>query len=66
MLKCEGIQMFRGTMRVTPKNPKFPMQEIYGDWLCKSFEDGDTVERYWYCNGHSYAEEICEIVEDET
>jgi len=60
MLKCEGYQMFRGVMRVSPPNPKFPMQEIHGDWLFK------PEYSCWYCNGHSYAAEICEVVEDDT
>ena len=60
MLKSEGYRMFRGVMRITPKNPKFPPQEIRGDWLYK------PEHRCWYANGSSYPEEICEVLEDLT
>ena len=60
MLKCEGYMAFRGTMRVSPTNPKFQMQEIRGDWLFK------PEFNCWYANGSSYPAEICEVVEDET
>lgn len=60
MLKCEGYKMFRGTMRVTPTNPKFPQVDITGDWLYKPEYD------CWYCNGSSYMAFICEVVNDET
>jgi len=33
MIQVEGYKAFRGTMRITPKNPQFPQQEIHGDWL---------------------------------
>lgn len=59
MLKCEGYRMFRGVMRVSPPNPKFPTQDIRGDWLYKP-------NGYWYCNGHSYDASICKVMEDDT
>ena len=60
MIQVDGYEAFRGTMRITPQNPKFPQQEIHGDWLYKPDYD------CWYGNGKSFMTEICEIVKDET
>ena len=60
MLQCEGYRIFRGVMRVTPTNPKFPAQDIRGVWLYK------PEYNCWYANGSSYDADICEIVEDYT
>lgn len=60
MLKCEGYQMFKGVMRITPTNPKFPAREIEATWLYKPEYD------CWYGKGSSYAAAICEVVEDYT
>ena len=60
MIQVEGYKAFRGTMRITPANPKFPQQEIHGDWLYKP-EYG-----CWYGHGQSFAAKICEVVTDET
>lgn len=60
MIQVEGYKAFRGVMRITPTNPKFPQQEIYGDWLYKPQYD------CWYGHGQSFMAEICEIVTDET
>lgn len=35
MIQCEGYKAFRGTMRIKPTNPKFPVSEIKADWLYK-------------------------------
>ena len=60
MIEVEGFKAFRGVMRITPINPKFSMTSIFGDWLFK------PEFNCWYCNGSSYAAEICEVVEDDT
>ena len=60
MISCEGYKMFRGTMRIVPINPKFPCQELFGDWLYKPKYD------CWYHLGKSYPSDICEIIEDKT
>ena len=60
MIKSEGYLAFRGTMRITYRNPQFPAEEIHGDWLYKPEYD------CWYANGRSYPAEICDVVEDET
>ena len=54
----EGYKMFRGEMRITPKNPNFKLFILNTVWLYKP----DT--KCWYGNDSSYIEEICEIVED--
>lgn len=56
LLSCEGMKMFRGTMKITPTNPAFPPEEIYGDWLYKSEYD------VWYAKGRSYPASICERI----
>ena len=55
-----GFKAFRGTMKITPVHPGFPPFEMTGDWLFKPIEFG-----YWYCNGHSFGAQICEVVKDE-
>lgn len=63
MLRCEGYQMFRGKMLITPTPPpghNFPPFEVEGDWLYKPEYD------CWYCNGSSYMAKICTILEDFT
>ena len=60
MIQVEGYKMFRGTMRITPKNSQVPQHEIYGDWLYKPEYD------CWYGHGQSFMTEICEIISDET
>lgn len=60
MIEVEGYRAFRGTLRITPINPRFPKQVLYGDWLYKP-EFG-----CWYGRGSSYDADICEIVSDET
>ena len=57
VLSCEGFKMFRGVMRITPKNPKFTPKEIEADWLYKPEYD------CWYGGGCSYPAEICERIE---
>jgi hypothetical protein len=59
MINVEGYRAFRGTMRITPKNGIKPF-DIEGDWLYKP-DFG-----CWYGQGRSFAEEICEVVEDRT
>lgn len=60
MIKVEGYKAFHGTMRIVPKNMNVePMIINDTDWLYKP----DT--KCWYGDGRSFAEEICEIVEDE-
>lgn len=59
MIKVEGYKAFHGTMRITPKNPQFPPMEITCDWLYKP----DTG--YWYGNGRSFLDEICEILSED-
>ena len=56
MLECEGYKMFHGIMRLTPKNPKFPVKEIEADWLYK------PEYKCWYGHGCSYPEEMCERI----
>ena len=58
MISCEGYKMFRGIMRIVPKNPKFPCVDINAFWLYKPEYD------CWYGNGSSYPAEICEVIED--
>lgn len=60
MIKVEGYEAFRGVMRITPKNPKFPPIEIDADWLYK------PEFNCWYGNGSSFDACICEVVEDRT
>ena len=60
MIQVEGYKAFHGTMRITPKNPQFPVMEITCDWLYKPEYD------CWYGNGRSFMAEICEVVEDGT
>lgn len=60
MIQVEGYKAFRGTMRITPKNPQFPQQKIHGDWLYK------PEHQCWYGHGQSFMAEICEIITDET
>ena len=60
MIKVEGFKAFIGTMKIIPKNPRFPEQSIKGEWLYKPDTD------CWYCNGNSYMSCICEIEEDLT
>lgn len=52
MLKCEGYKMFKGKMRVVPKNPKYPPFVEDGTWLYKPNYD------CWYVNGSSYMASI--------
>ena len=52
MLKCEGYKMFKGKMRVAPKNPKYPPFVEDGTWLYKPDYD------CWYVNGSSYMASI--------
>lgn len=47
ILKCEGYEMFYGTMIVSPKNT--PSFEITGTWLYRQ----DT--KCWYCGGRSFS-----------
>lgn len=56
IIKCEGFQAFRGTMKIKPK-AKVPSFELTGDWLFKP----DTG--LWYGKGSSFSPEICTIVE---
>lgn len=58
MIKVEGYKMFKGVMKITPKNVLFQPFEIKGEWLYKP-ETG-----CWYCNGSSYSAGICTVVED--
>ena len=57
MIKVEGYKVFRGAMRIVPKNGFNPF-ELEGEWLYKP----DTG--CWYCNGRSFSEDICEVAED--
>lgn len=58
MLTCENYRMFRGTMKITPKNPDFEPFTMTGDWLYKP----DT--QCWYCHCRSFPEAVCTVVED--
>lgn len=60
MLQCECYKMFRGKMRITPKNPQFAPWEEEGVWLYKPEYD------CWYGNGRSYVASCCVVVEDLT
>ena len=67
MISVDGYKAFRGTMRITPVNPKFPTVEAHGDWLYK------PEYKCWYGRVaeygpfvSSFGENICEVVEDET
>lgn len=61
MIKADGIKAFRGTMRITPTNPKFPIRDIEADWVYK------PQYGCWYnSKGNSFSEDICEIIEDKT
>lgn len=52
MLECEGYRMFKGEATITPPNPKFQAETIYGTWLYKPEWD------CWYVNGSSYPAEV--------
>lgn len=56
ILSCEGMKMFHGVMRITPKNPAFKPIEKEADWLYKSEFD------CWYDGWSSYEAEICERI----
>lgn len=56
MICVEGYKAFRGTMQITPGNPKFAPYTMTGDWLYKP----DT--NCWYCKGQSFPASICEPV----
>ena len=56
MICVEGYKAFRGTMRITPKNPVFPVMEITGDWLYKPEYD------CWYGAGRSFCADVCEVI----
>lgn len=56
MICVEGYKAFRGTMRITPKNPEFPPRDITGDWLYKPEYD------CWYGGGASFSAQICEVI----
>jgi hypothetical protein len=58
MLKCEKYMMFRGVMRITFTGKK-PI-EVYSTWLYR------PDVNFWYGNGSSYHESICEVILDET
>lgn len=60
MIKVEGYKAFRGTMRITPKNAEIFPYELTSDWLYK------PEYKCWYGGGHSYPEEVCEVVRDDT
>ena len=60
MLKREGYKMFKGVMRITPKNDKIKPFEIESVWLYRP----DT--NCWYGDGNSYHESICEVIVDAT
>ena len=57
LIRVEGYSAFAGWMliRWVGRSP----ERIYGDWLYKP-ETG-----CWYCRGHSYPAEICQILEEE-
>lgn len=60
MLKCEGYKMFKGLMRITPKNDAWPSHLVQGVWLYK------PEYNCWYCGGSSYTADICSVEEDWT
>ena len=60
MITVEGYKAFRGLMQITPKSAVFPPFTVAGDWLYKP--DSDC----WYCNGRSFAADICKVVVDLT
>lgn len=59
MVEVEGYKAFHGTMRIVPKNAEIFPYELTGDWLYK------PEYNCWYGGGHSYPEEVCEVVRDE-
>lgn len=59
MIKVEGYKAFKGTMKIKPKAKHIPAFELVGDWLYK------PETKCWYGKGASFAEEICEIVEED-
>ena len=58
MLSCEGYKMFKGTMRIIPKNTAFPPFTREGTWLYKPDTD------CWYCGGSSFSADMCEVEEE--
>lgn len=59
MLEVEGYKMFKGTMRITPKNATIDSFTKRATWLYK------PEYRCWYSNdGRSFSEEICTVEED--
>lgn len=60
MLSVEGYMMFRGMMRITPKDPFIASRYITGTWLYKP----DT--KCWYSGGRSFPEEVCEVMREES
>lgn len=58
ILCCEGYRMFEGKMIIKPRNEIQPyIQE--GTWLYK------PEYNCWYCHGHSYPAEICNIIDED-
>ena len=60
MICSEGYKVFRGTMRIVPKNPNMKPYELTTDWLYK------PEYQCWYGRGSSFPEEICEVLVDLT
>lgn len=58
MIKVEGFKAFKGTMKITPKNPSITPFILTGDWLYK------PDYNCWYGLGRSFMADICEVVED--
>lgn len=61
MITVEGYKAFRGLMKITPKRgADVPPFTLSGDWLYKPDTD------CWYCDGRSFAADICKVVVDLT
>jgi hypothetical protein len=56
MIIVDGYKAFRGTMRISPKNPAVPPYEKTCDWLYKP-DSG-----CWYGGGRSFPAQVCEVV----
>ena len=64
MIEVEGFKAFRGWMAIVKADSYISHEgkasdHIYGEWLYKP----DT--HCWYCDGKSYPEECCKVLEVE-
>jgi hypothetical protein len=59
ILICDGYKMFKGRMKISPKDRNATPYYITGTWLYKPATD------CWYCENSFWSSKICEIIEIE-